>query len=250
MSDLCYKIILGSMSLAGGQGGQDLPICGSQRSWDWSQLRRSTLPGPWAASTIAVLIVHWHCQHFGTDLIPPFRPFLLLALIFCFSFLLVPSLNQAALFLALKRSKAAWRLWTFGHRLRSHDRGWGNKMTQGLKRIWKKRKNLSHRIWNKLGFYWTTTQSLAKGQKKSWKGSHAFFRLTQCKKPTSVSAKLYPLGEGRILHYNNYLMTEENLCLRVPLNPSFQITSTTEELFPIFSSLFQSSGNNCSSYIH
>lgn len=98
-----------------------------------------------------------------------------------------------------------------------------------------------------------TTQSLATGQKKSQDGSTAFSRLTWLKKkkqPQPTSAKLYPLGGERILHYNNYLMTEENLCLGIPLIPSFQTTPIREEIFPVFPRLFQSSRNYCSSYIH
>lgn len=54
--------------------------------WLWT----STLPGPQSASTIPVLIVQWHCQHFGSDLVLPFWPFLLLALIFTSTFFLCP----------------------------------------------------------------------------------------------------------------------------------------------------------------
>lgn len=121
-----------------------------QRLWDSPWLWRFPLSGPWAASTMSVLIVHWHCQRLGTDLIPPFSPFLLLAVIFVSLFSLCPRWIRL-LFCATEMQQSSLKAVNFWPqtqkpmtwRLRQQN---DSKPEAHLKIL---KKNLSHRIWNK-----------------------------------------------------------------------------------------------------
>lgn len=124
-SNVCYKIILGSVSLAGDRQSRTSPaetpeVMGLalamevHPAWPTNSLHHSC---PHSALTLSTF---WHWFN------PSFQTFSTSDPNFFYSFLLMPSLNQAALFWHWNAAK----LWPFCHTLRSHDRGWGNKMTR------------------------------------------------------------------------------------------------------------------------